>query len=138
MNEVERYHDLMCALPNPVFVFGSNTGGLHGAGAARAALEHYGAIMGIGEGLVGQSYAIPTKNDRLETLPYYDIAKRVKRFLDFAALCPRHNFVLTRVGCGLAGLTDHDIAPVFGGAPANVYLPVEWAPLLKAVPLDIG
>lgn len=131
MNEVERYHELMQQLPNAVFVYGANTGGLHGAGAARAAWDQYGALMGRGEGLVGRSYGIPTKNDRLETLAYYDIAKYVKRFLLFAQLAPLHNFVVTRVGCGLAGLTDEEMAPLFAEATTNVHLPPEWLPFLN-------
>lgn len=116
--------------PNRIFVFGSNTIGRHGAGAARAALEFYGAEYGKGEGIQGNSYAIPTKNDRLETLPRLDILIYVEKFISFAREHPELYFFVTRIGCGLAGYTDVLIAPMFRAAPANCELPHGWRELL--------
>lgn len=111
--------------PNRVFVFGSNLAGIHGAGAARDAYDHYGAIWGKGEGLQGQSYAIPTKDEKIRTLPLHLVAGYVERFL----VCARRSnliFFITRIGCGLAGYTDKDIAPMFVDAPENCELPHGW------------
>lgn len=112
--------------PNRIFVFGSNTGGIHGAGAARTAVELYGAIRGQGEGLQGNSYAIPTKNHQLETLPLTSIGEYVHDFLDFAWRHQELYFFVTRIGCGLAGYTDELIAPMFKEAPVNCELPHGW------------
>lgn len=115
-----------------VFVFGSNTRGAHGRGAARTALKHFGAIGGQGEGLQGRSYAIPTKDDALHTLTITEVRDAVIRFLDFASSEPDTRFMVTRVGCGLAGFNDTDIAPLFENVPANVWLPRRWLQLLGA------
>lgn len=112
--------------PDRVFVFGSNLAGIHGGGAARTARELYGAVWGQGQGLQGSSYALPTKDERIETLPLGAIAEHVARFLDFARSRPDITFFVTRVGCGLAGYTDEDIAPLFRGAPKNCELPHGW------------
>ena len=109
-----------------IFVFGSNTAGIHGAGAARSAVEEYGAIRGQGEGLQGNSYALPTKDENIETLPLSTIKWHVDQFVRFARANPQMDFQVTRVGCGLAGYVDRDIAPLFEGAPENCYFPVEW------------
>ena len=92
-----------------IFVFGSNLAGRHGAGAALAALKDHGAIYGRGEGLQGQSYAIPTKDrtpwpSKPKTLPLYVIAEYITEFLQFSQLHLELTFNLTRIGCGLAGL----------------------------------
>ena len=119
--------------PNPsqIFVFGSNLAGVHGAGAARAALEHYGAIFGEGIGLVGMSYALPTKDKRIETLPVAQVQVHVANFKQFAISRPDLNFFVTRVGCGLAGFTDDQIAPMFRGCPGNCDFPVQWKRYLE-------
>lgn len=97
--------------PNEIFVFGSNLQGYHGAGAARMALDKFGAVWGRGVGLQGQSYAIPTMEGGIETIkPYVD------EFIDFAQQHPEYQFLLTRIGCGIAGFTDREIAPLFGDA----------------------
>lgn len=117
-----------------VFVFGSNLAGIHGAGAARFALENHGAVWGQGIGLQGNSYGIPTKDENIETLPLEEIDKHVKDFLDFARQNTHMEFNVTRIGCGLAGYKDHQIAPMFNGAPDNCTLPVGWknyAPLVQ-------
>lgn len=109
-----------------IFVFGSNKRGAHGAGAALCAHREHGAVLGDGEGLTGRSYALPTKGWRLEVLPLEDIKVHVDRFLDFARSRPDLRFLVTRVGCGLAGYTDEDIAPLFADAPDNCDLPDGW------------
>lgn len=111
-----------------VFVFGSNRQGRHGAGAARAAIEQYGAVYGQAEGLQGQSYAIITKELRRTEPPVtlYDVWDGVQRFLVFAAEHPEITFKVTPIGCGLAGFTPAQIAPLFHGAGPNVVLPAEF------------
>ena len=111
----------------PIFVFGSNEAGIHGAGAALHAQQKHGAILGRGVGLQGYSYAIPTKDRRLHTLPLSVIHGYVQDFVHFALDHPSLTFEVTRIGCGLAGYTDADIAPLFRGAPANCRLPAGWA-----------
>ncbi len=110
----------------PIFVFGSNEAGIHGAGAALHARQRHGAILGRGIGLQGQSYAIPTKDRRLRTLPLSVIHGYVQDFVHFALDHPSLMFEVTRIGCGLAGYTDADIAPLFRGAPTNCRLPAGW------------
>jgi hypothetical protein len=108
-----------------VFVFGSNLAGRHGKGAALYARQHHGAIYGLGEGLQGDSYAIPTKDASLRTLPLETIRAHVDAFLTFARQSDRV-FEVTRIGCGLAGYTDAQIAPMFASAPENCVLPEGW------------
>jgi hypothetical protein len=103
-----------------VFVFGSNLAGRHGAGTALWALNHCGAIYGQGEGLQGDSYAIPTKDRRIKTLPISDIVPAIERFKEFARTRPDLEFEVTNIGCGLAGYSPSDIAPLFIYSPPNV------------------
>ena len=105
-----------------VFVFGSNLAGRHGAGAARHAVEHWGAIYGQGIGRQGNSYAIPTKHERIETMSLDAIRPHVLDFLRYAAEHPGDSFLVTAVGCGFAGLEPKDILPMFDGATENVFL----------------
>lgn len=112
--------------PGRIFVFGSNLAGIHGAGAAKTAYMQYGAIWGRGEGLAGNSYAIPTKNGMLNTLSLNEVNTYVDRFMDFADERPDLVFFVTRIGCGLAGFSDYDIAPMFDTAPTNCELPTGW------------
>ncbi len=114
-----------------IFVFGSNLAGIHGAGAALSARKHWGAIIGQGTGLQGSSYAIPTKDERIKTLPLHEIRSHVETFLAFAAAHPEFEFIMTRIGCGLAGYKDKDIAPMFAKVPSNVILPSEWVEFLR-------
>lgn len=107
----------------PVFVFGSNLAGRHGAGAALWARQHRGAKVGVGEGMTGNAYAIPTKDANIKTRPLDDIAKSVRYFLDYARSRPDLEFQVTEIGCGLAGYTPDQIAPMFRGAPFNCRLP---------------
>lgn len=110
-----------------IFVFGSNLAGRHGAGAAWDAWKNHGAIYGQGEGQQGHSYAIPTKDEKLKTLPLYIIEHYVAAFKRFARDHPEMTFNVTRVGCGLAGYKDEDIAPMFVGCTANVtFFDKDW------------
>ncbi len=109
-----------------IVVFGSNRAGRHGKGAALAARREHGAIYGQGEGLQGDSYAIPTKDAKLKSLPLESIREHVDRFLEFARARSDLQFTVTRVGCGLAGYTDAQIAPMFKDAPDNCELPDHW------------
>ena len=105
---------------NEIFVFGSNLAGMHGGGAARIARLHFGAVMGKGVGLQGQSYAIPTMQGGVETIRPY-----VNDFLDFAKHHPEMQFLVTPIGCGIAGFEAEDIAPLFEEAKEmkNISLP---------------
>jgi hypothetical protein len=116
----------------PVFVFGSNLGGRHGKGAALWAHQHRGAIYGQGTGLQGNSYAIPTKDGKLRSLPLSDIARHVTVFLDFARARPDLQFQLTPIGCGLAGFTPAQIGPMFAESPGNVEFPLEFAGIIAS------
>ncbi len=112
-----------------IFVFGSNARGLHMGGAARVAMEKFGAIWGVGEGLQGQSYAIPT----MEGLNSLKAA--VNRFSEFATQHNELKFYVTAIGCGIAGYTPEQIAPFFFDAARlrNVYLPLSfWKVIIKA------
>lgn len=116
-----------------VFVFGSNLSGMHGGGAARAAHQKYGAKLGVAEGRTGQSYAIPTVRAQIAgPLPLVDIKPAVDRFLHHAATHPEDRFFVTRIGCGLAGHRDEDVAPLFRDAPANCSIPLPWLHFLGA------
>lgn len=113
---------------NQIFVFGSNLSGRHGKGAAKKALG-WGAIWGQAEGLQGKTYGIPTKNASItKTLDLNTIEKYVKRFIDFARENPDLTFLVTQVGCGLAGLKPKQIAPMFKDCIdlENVYLPLAF------------
>lgn len=110
--------------PDEVFVFGSNLAGMHGGGAAYVAFKRFGAVMGCGVGLRGQSYAIPTMQGGVETIkPYVD------EFITFASSHPELFFYVTRIGCGIAGFRDKEIAPLFAKAVGleNVCLPKSFA-----------
>lgn len=115
-----------------VFVFGSNLAGRHGAGAARWAKAHRGAVYGQGVGRQGNSYAIPTKGfDLRRRLPLIQIQDYVRDFLVYAAQHPNERFQLTPIGCGLAGYHPSQIAPMFRNAPPNVILPDEFRAVLE-------
>ena len=109
--------------PNEIFVFGSNLKGMHGGGAAYIAYRKFGAVMGQGVGLQGQSYAIPTMQGGVETIrPYVD------EFIGFAKEHQNLTFLVTRIGCGIAGFTDEEISPLFEKAHnvENIVLPPNW------------
>lgn len=111
---------------NKIFVFGSNTLGRHGKGAALCAVNEHGAQYGIGFGRQGNSFAIPTKDGSLRTLSLDKIKRYVDAFIVYARSHPELEFNVTRIGCGLAGYTDADIAPMFKDAPYNCHLPEGW------------
>lgn len=120
-----------------VFVFGSNLAGRHGKGAALWARQHRGAIYGVGEGPQGQSYAIPTKDAHLRPRALGDIDVSVDTFLLYACEHPELTFEVTPIGCGLAGFTPAQIAPMFSGAPSNVQLPQEFLNARPAAKADV-
>ena len=109
-----------------IFVFGSNLSGRHGKGAALFAKNYHGAVYGQGVGLQGNSYAIPTKDNKIKTLPLAEIKKYVDIFIQFAQDNPDLRFILTAVGCGLAGYKPHEIAWMFKNVPNNIILPEEF------------
>ncbi|HPX59624.1 MAG TPA: hypothetical protein PLL02_04245 [Bacteroidales bacterium] len=112
---------------NEVFVFGSNLAGAHGGGAAKLAMN-WGAIWGKGVGLQGQTYAIPTMQGGVETIqPYVD------EFISFAKKHPELKFLVTEIGCGIAGFTVKEIAPLFKKAikEKNIFLPESFYNELK-------
>lgn len=114
---------------NEIFVFGSNKEGMHIGGAASYAFDNFGAVWGQGEGLFGQSYAIPTMDDENvnSIQPYVD------RFIEFAKLHKDLTFLVTKIGCGIAGFTPEEIAPLFKDAIEleNVMLPEEFVNVLE-------
>lgn len=118
-----------------IFVFGSNTAGRHGMGAALYAAKHMGAERFVGHGRTGDAYAIPTKGGGrtgpLWTLPLAEIAPQVKSFVTYAATHPELDFLVTRIGCGLAGYADTQIAPMFSGATPNCSFVVDWRAFLQ-------
>jgi len=108
---------------NEIFVFGSNLAGAHGGGAARLAYQRFGAVWGQGVGLQGQSYGIPTMQGGVETIkPYVD------EFIEFARQHQEFRFLVTRIGCGIAGFEPEEIAPLFADAIdlENVILPADF------------
>ena len=109
--------------PGEIFVFGSNLQGMHAGGAARIAYNNFGAIWGQGVGLQGQSYGIPTMQGGVETVRPY-----VNEFIQFAKDHPELTFLVTRIGCGIAGFTDAEMAPLFEKAHniENIVLPEGW------------
>jgi hypothetical protein len=109
-----------------IFVFGSNLAGRHGKGAALEARLKWGAQYGVGRGFTGNAYAIPTKDEMLKVLPLERIQAYVSIFLNDAAWNPEMTFLVTRIGCGLAGYKDEQIAPLFKNAPENCKLPEGW------------
>ena len=109
-----------------IFVFGSNLAGRHGKGAALFARNHRGAIYGIGKGPQGYSYAIPTKTAGLKPIPLDEIELEVLNFLAYARSKPELVFEITKIGCGLAGYKEEQIAPMFRDAPSNCELPKGW------------
>lgn len=114
-----------------IFVFGSNLAGIHGAGAALYARQHHGAIYGQGIGLQGSSYAIPTKDHKIITLPLEIIKKYVDEFIELAKQHPEMQFQITAIGCGLAGYKPEQIAPMFKDVPENCILPEEFKKVLE-------
>jgi hypothetical protein len=115
---------------NEIFVFGSNIQGIHAGGAARLARKRFGARWGQGNGLQGQSYAIPTMQGGTETIKPY-----VNEFIRFAESHPDKLFFVTRIGCGIAGFEDSEIAPLFAEAYGmkNIRLPESFCKILEQI-----
>ena len=109
--------------PNEIFVFGSNLAGMHGGGTARIARLKFGAKLGVGVGLQGQSYGIPTMQGGVDTIRPY-----VNQFIDYAKTHPTQHFLVTRIGCGIAGFSAEEIAPLFADAAdiSNISLPQDF------------
>lgn len=115
--------------PNEIFVFGSNLQGYHGGGAARLAMDKWGAVWGQGVGLQGQTYAIPTMQGGTDTIRPY-----VEQFIKFAQNDPERTYLVTEIGCGIAGFRPEEIAPLFRNAVnvPNVWLPQRFWEVLQA------
>jgi hypothetical protein len=114
---------------NEIFVFGSNLAGAHGGGAAWLAYQRFGAVWGQGVGLQGRSYGIPTMHGGVEAIkPYVD------EFIDFSRQHPELRFLVTRIGCGIAGFAPAEIAPMFADAIDldNVILPEDFVRILNS------
>ena len=113
---------------NEVFVFGSNKAGNHVGGAARVAVEKFGAIMGHGEGLQGQSYAIPTLDEQMDKVSTEELTRSVRRFADYTRYNTDKVFYVTKIGCGIAGFSVEEIVEVFKSVSFgdNVVLPQEF------------
>lgn len=120
--------------PNEIFVFGSNEAGIHGAGAALLAVKKFGALPRHGLGQFGQSFAIPTKDQNIKTLPLEVISGYVRYFTNWAQAYWQTTYLVTEIGCGLAGYTPDEIAPLFEGCTYlyNVSLPQCFWDVLKA------
>jgi hypothetical protein len=132
ISDTYRYYTGTVFPDDEIFVFGSNRQGVHGAGAAKIALQHYGAEMGVGVGLRGQSYAIPTRdyvgNKQVISLNLHDIVPGIHEFVQFTQ-DRRFHFFVTSIGCGFAGFKPRDIAPHFRGAK-NCRFPIQFKPYL--------
>ena len=125
-NHIERLQ------PNEIFVFGSNLSGHHGGGAALLAMNKWGAIWGQGVGLQGQTYGIPTMQGGVETIrPYVD------EFIQFANKHPEMTFLVTEIGCGIAGFTPQEIAPLFAKATTTENIPVSYTHLTLPTKLEV-
>ena len=110
-----------------IFVFGSNLAGKHYGGAAKYAVDKFGAVFGEAEGPTGQAYAIPTLNADFQQVPLDLIKSSVENFKVHASLHPALEFYVTRIGCGIAGFKDSDIAPLFVGSPCNCTFDPQWS-----------
>lgn len=114
-----------------IFVFGSNMTGQHADGAAKTALEHFGAMKGVGRGWSGQSYAIPTMNEHLQQMPLSQIQHYIDDFKIYTKNHPRNQYFITALGCGIAGYKVEEIAPMFKGISHNVILPHSFRPFVE-------
>lgn len=114
----------------PIFVFGSNLAGIHGAGAALHAKKYYGAKIGVGRGLTGNSYALPTKDENIMTLPLDVIERNIVEFFGFAEDNPAKSFALTPIGTGLAGYKRSQMMEIISrhDIPENVFFTRHWFP----------
>lgn len=109
-----------------IFVFGSNLAGIHGAGSAKHAFYSHGAVWGCGIGLQGNSYAIPTKDEFINTMDLGRIKVHVENFIAYCSDYPNYDFNVVAIRCGLAGFKPDQMAPMFKDAPPNCHLPKEF------------
>lgn len=109
-----------------IFVFGSNLAGSHGGGAARQAREQFGAEDGVGEGLTGQCYAFPTLDKELKQVPRFLLLLKVYLLYKCCEDNPDKEFLLTKVGTGIAGYKEEDMKGLFTNPPKNLVLPDNW------------
>jgi hypothetical protein len=114
-----------------IFLAGTNLDGRHGAGSARYAYLYHGLKMGVAEGLCGNTYALPTVGSKLARMMLPEVEGAVERFIQFAAQHPELQFQVTRVGCGLAGFTDAEIAPLFAASTPNCLFDEAWSEWLS-------
>ena len=111
---------------NQIFVFGSNLAGKHNGGGAKIALEKFGAIYGEGVGFQGQSYAIPTLDANFQKIDLTEIRFYIDLFFQFAYNHPQYEFLVTKIGCGIAGYEVSEIAPLLLNPFKNIILPKEF------------
>jgi hypothetical protein len=129
-----KYHQDRTLPDGPaVWVFGSNLFGAHYGGAAKVAAEKFGAQQGVSRGATGRSYAIATADKSGNPIALNLIAQLVTKFIEYANANAGVQFFITRVGCGIVGYADKDIAPMFAAAPANCNLPEEWRFVIRSV-----
>ena len=114
-----------------IFVFGSDLAGRHGAGAAWQARNTFRAVCGVGVGFTGSCYAIPTKDHNINTIPLVVVQYFVNLFLEDTQHNTDLEYIVTKIGCGLAGYTDEQIAPMFKDAPDNCVFHLDWKPYLE-------
>lgn len=132
------YHDeniIKALAEDTVFVFGSNLAGQHTEGAAKTALDHFGAVKNVGRGWSGQSFAIPTMNEHLQQMPLSQIQHYIDDFKIYTKNHPKTKYFITSIGCGTAGYKVEEIAPMFKGISHNVIFPISFRPFVeKALP----
>ena len=129
-----QYHDesiIKTLAEDTTFVFGSNLAGEHSSGAAKTALEHFGALNGVGRGWSGQSFAIPTMNEHLQQMPLSQIQHYIDDFKTYTKNHPKNKYFLTSIGCGIAGYKVEEIAPMFKGISHNVIFPASFRPFVE-------
>lgn len=129
-----QYHDetiIKSLTEDTIFVFGSNLAGTHAGGAAKIALQHFGAMKGAGRGWSGQSYAIPTMNEHLQQMPLSQIQHYIEDFKIYTKNHPKMKYFITSVGCGVAGYKVEEIAPMFKGISKNVIFPHSFRPFVE-------
>lgn len=112
--------------PGQIFVFGSNLAGLHEGGAARQAFEDFGAQWGVGEGPSGRTYAFPTLTADFQQVSDLQLQESLACFYRYAIAHPNLEFILTKVGVGIAGFPEEKMRQLFEHAPANVIEPRDW------------
>lgn len=141
MQRIIYYHNkemIRSLRDDQILVVGTNSRGIHGAGAAKTAHRYFGAKYGQAFGLQGRAYGIPTRfyldrkenNSLFKDIPLKQIKTSVELFFKDAAKMPHLTFVITRIGCGFAGYEDKDIAPLFSNPLNNMVLPQEWLPFI--------